>query len=216
MTDPIIPGEPHDQAEELLPWYATGQLDELDRTRVKRHLSECAQCREQVAAERRLVHELRSFSPEVESGWARVRARIAVPAEHAKRGGPSRSIGRSSGEFWASFRRPIVRRVAVAQVAFASVAAGFLLWLSHPAYHALGSAPPPASANLIVMFRVDATEQDMRDALRTANASIVSGPTAAGAYLVHVPAPQRRAAATRLQSDHVVQLAQPIDGGTSP
>jgi hypothetical protein len=215
MADPFTSDERHDEAEELLPWYATGQLDELDRTRIERHLSECAQCREQVAVERRLVQELRSFSPEVESGWARVRAKIALPLEHAKPTRPTRSIGHSAGELLGRLKRPVVLRLAVAQVAFASLAAGLLIWLSQPAYHALGSPPASGSANLIVMFRADATEQDMRDALRTANASIVSGPTAAGAYLLHVPAQQRRTAAMRLQSDDMVQLAQPIDGGTS-
>jgi len=37
-----MPSDPHDQAEELIPWYATGQLDAADRTLVETHLASCS------------------------------------------------------------------------------------------------------------------------------------------------------------------------------
>jgi anti-sigma factor RsiW len=56
MPNPIPSGaEPHDQAEELLPWYVTGQLDADDRALVEQHLSSCPHCRRQLAVERRMV-----------------------------------------------------------------------------------------------------------------------------------------------------------------
>jgi hypothetical protein len=68
---------------------------------------------------------------------------------------------------------------------------------------------------MIVMFRADATIEDVRRSLNAAGASIVDGPSPADAYLLHV-APQRRATAlAKLQSDDNVQLAQPIDGARS-
>jgi hypothetical protein len=88
-----------------------------------------------------------------------------------------------------------------------------LVSLARPQYHALGSAPAPASANLIVMFRSAATEQAVRDQLQSAGASIVGGPTSTGAYLLHVDPARRQSALTRLQSASSVELAQPIDGG---
>src|SRR5947209_3232195 len=83
MTGPdLTENKPHDEAEELLPWYANGQLSKADRERVDAHLSSCAHCREQLALERRLMHEFQTMVPEVESGWARLRKRIEaqVPA----------------------------------------------------------------------------------------------------------------------------------------
>jgi hypothetical protein len=65
------------------------------------------------------------------------------------------------------------------------------------------------------MFRADATEQQIRNVLKSAGASLVDGPTPANAYLLHVTPAQRQVALRKLQSDHVVQLAQPIDGGGS-
>ena len=84
--------------------------------------------------------------------------------------------------------------LATAQLAFVVVAGAVLLSLSRPAYHTLSSAPPPASANVIAMFRADTSEAEMRAMLDSTGASIVRGPTAAGAYLLHVEPKRRRTA----------------------
>jgi anti-sigma factor RsiW len=202
---------PHDEAEELLPWYATGQLEADDRIRVEAHLSACAECREQLALERRLVKEFRAITPEIESGWARLRLRLATPQPVVFQ--PTRPS--ALAEFWSLVTRPAVAGLALAQVAFLLVAGGVLISLSQPTYHALGSAPVPASANLIVMFRADTTVGDVQQSLRRAGASIVDGPTEADAYLLHVDPRQRQTALASLKSDGDVQLAEPIDGEKS-
>ena len=217
MADPNL-SEPsaHGEAEELLPWYATGQLDDADRALVDAHLSSCAYCRQQLALERRLIDEFHAMSPEVESGWERMKARIAAPA--AAPVAPSfRKPATPSvfAQLWATLSRPAFATLAVAQIAFVVLAGSVLLSLSRPSYRALGSAPPPASANMIVMFRSDATIEDVRKSLSSAGASIVDGPTSADAYLLHVAPQRRQAALARLQSDANVQMAEPIDGGRS-
>jgi anti-sigma factor RsiW len=215
MTEPINSVRPHDQAEELLPWYATGQLDEPDRERVEAHLAECADCRAQVALERQLVREIRDFSPQVESGWARLRDRIAAPAPAPSPAPKRPTLSEQAADLWAAFTRPIVVAFATAQVAIITFASGLMMWLGQPAYHALGSAPAPASANVIVMFRSEATMNEAREALQSAGGSIVGGPTSAGAYLIHVEPRQRPAAVAKLQSNQDVQLAQPIDSSST-
>jgi len=197
---------PHDEAEELLPWYATGQLDAADRALVERHLLSCGNCREQLAVERRLIDEFQAMAPEVESGWARLRGRIDTPVQVA------RAPKQPFAELWAFLTRPAVAAIAVAQLAFVVIAGGALLSLSRPAYHVLGSAPVPADANVIVIFDADTTEGEMRGALGAAGASIVGGPTSADAYLLHVAPAGRQNSLARLQADANVQLAQPIDG----
>ncbi len=200
--------QPHDAAEELLPWYATGQLDEPERIRVEEHLSSCSGCREQLTIERRLIHEFRSQAPEVDAGWARLRDRIAAqprPARHQPRSAPAlRDL----------VRRPAVAALAAAQLAFVVVAGGVLLSLSRPSYHTLGSASVVQSGNVLVIFRADATVEDVRDALHASGASIVGGPTAADAYLLRVPQKQRQIALAKLRADNQVQLAEPVDGST--
>jgi len=198
----------HGEAEELLPWYANGQLDEADRAIVDAHLSSCAYCRQQLAIERRLIKEFQAIEPKIESGWTRLRGRIAsdnqLPTVRASR--PTR-LG--------FLTRPAIATLAAAQLAFFIVAGSALLWLSRPAYHVLGSPPPAAGGNVVIMFRADATEQDIRDVLKSAGATIVDGPTPANAYVLHVAADRRQMALKTLQANDIVQLAQPIDGGGS-
>lgn len=211
MAKPDITDRPpHDAAEELLPWYVTGQLDPTDRARVEAHLSSCAECREQLGIERRLVQQFRALTPEVEPGWARLKARIEQPVRTFAPARPS-----VFAEMWSLISRPAVAGLAVAQLAFVVVAGSVLMSLSKPTYHALGSAAVPASANVIVMFRADATVGDVEQSLKRARASIVDGPTEADAYLLHVDPKERGLALASLKSDSLVQLAEPIDGERS-
>ena len=205
----LIEREPHDEAEELLPWYATGQLDEADRALVDGHLSSCAYCRKQLSIEIQLVDEFQAMAPEVESGWARLRTRLERPL-------PVRPPRQSPfADFWATLRRPAFASFAAAQLAFVVIAGGVLLSLSRPDYHALGSPPSPAAGNVIVIFRPDATAEEIRKVLDGAGASIVGGPTSADAFLLHVVPQRRQTALGRLRSDDNVQMAEAIDGGTS-
>jgi anti-sigma factor RsiW len=198
--------QPHDAAEELLPWYATGQLDEPERIRVEEHLSSCSGCREQLAVERRLIHEFRGQAPEVDAGWTRLRHRIEDQRK------PPRHQPRSAAGLRDLIRRPALAALAAAQLAFVVIAGGALLSLSRPSYHALGSAPVAQSGNVLVIFRADATVADIRDALHASGASIVGGPTSADAYLLRVPQQQRKIALAKLKADNQVQLAEPVDG----
>lgn len=207
---------PHEEAEELLPWYATGQLDEADRAKVDAHLSSCAHCRQQLALEHQLIDQFQAMSPEVESGWSRLKARLETPAPAmAAPVAPAmrrRARPNPLSELWTLLSRPAVATFAIAQLAFVVFAGSLLLSLSRPSYRALGSAPVPAAANVIVMFRSDATIEDVRDTLKLAGASIVDGPTPSDAYLLHVAPQQRATALAKLQSNENIQLAQPIDG----
>jgi anti-sigma factor RsiW len=205
--------DPHSQAEELLPWYATGQLDAADRSLVETHLTACARCQRQLAGERRMVEQFQSFSPEVDSGWARIRQRIEAPA-----GTRPGWIARTAADVWQMLKRPAVAALATAQVVLLAIAAAILPSLgTGPAYVALGDRAQPAasaaaSANVIILFRPEATEAGMRSALRQSGASLVGGPTDADAYLLNVPEAQRPTALARLRADREVLMAEPIDG----
>jgi hypothetical protein len=206
MSGLILTETAHDEAEELRPWYAIGQLDPADRETVERHLASCARCQRQLAVERQLIEQVRALDLSVDSGWARLRARIDGRVR------PGSAFTRIVRDLWDMLRRPTVAALAAAQVAFLVVAAAVLTPVSRPEYQALGSAEAPAAANVIVMFRSDATEQDIRDLLRASEAALVGGPTAADAYLLHVRPERRSAAIAKLQSADSVQLAQAIDG----
>ena len=211
MPDPINAAvNPHKEAEELLPWYATGQLDPEELALVDDHLASCAHCRRQLAVERRMIHEVAALTPEIDSGWERLRQRIE-PRAQARHGWRERAAADVAG-LWHAFARPHVAAFAFAQLAFVVVAGSVLLSLTRPSYHALGSAPAPRSANVIAMFRADTTEAQMRTLLRANGASLAGGPTSTDAYLLRVPPRSRTAVLAKLRSDGHVVLAQPIDG----
>lgn len=197
----------HEEAEMLLPWYVTGELETADRKRVEEHLSSCSRCQHQLGLDRILVEEFRASDPDLELGWARLRRQIerSEPRAHQR-------LAALFQDAWRTLSRPAVAGLVAAQLVFIFVAGAVLLRPSPPAYRALGSSASPASANVIVMFRVDSTERDMRHALQAAGASLVGGPTAADAYLIHVQANERSAAVARLRADSSVTMAEPIDG----
>lgn len=199
--------DPHEQAEELLPWYATGELDAAEHALVEAHLAACARCQRQLVFERRLVEEFQGFSPEVDSAWARLRERIDAPA-------PDRDgwLARVLRDLKQLVTRPAVAALAAAQVAFVALAAAFLPSLA-PSYVTLGDRPAASSSpNVIILFRPEATEADMRDILRSSGAQLVGGPTAADAYLLTVPPKARPIALAKLQSNDDVIMAEAIDG----
>ena len=211
MADlPGLDERPHDEAEALLPWYATGKLDERDRARVEDHLRSCVQCQQQLFLERRIIDEYGTLVPQVENGWAQLRAKLGAPTK------PLRPpLFQPLVDIWQWLARPPVIGFAAAQAAILVIGGGVFLSIERPQaaqYHALGSVPAPSTANVIVMFQANATEEQMRDALNASGASLVGGPTAADAYLLHVAANQRTNAIAKLQSDRHVSLAQPIDG----
>jgi hypothetical protein len=173
---------------------------------VEQHLLGCPGCKEQLAFERRMVDEFQAFSPATDSGWARLRQRIEPGEPFADR------AARAVGEFWQQLTRPPVAALAFAQFAFVVVAAGLLLSLSRPSYHALGSAPVPAAANVIVMFAPETTEAEMRGLLKTNGATLVGGPTPTDAYLLSIPRTSRSSALAKLRSEAHIVMAEPIDG----
>lgn len=192
-------GDPHAETQKLLPWYVTGACDAADRILVEAHLAACAECRADLAGERRLKAAVAQLPDDGGGGWERLAA--SLTAQDPPRPAPFH-----------------VRRIvwfAVAQAALLLLVVG--IWTQRSpepaAYHALGDAPPPQVGNLLVMFAPQTSEQDLRKAIEASRARLVDGPTATGAYVLAI-APDRRSAALAILRDQPgVTLAQPIDAG---
>ena len=199
---------PHDEAEELLPWYVTGRLDAADRERVEKHLTDCARCQADLRAERRLAEEYRAYSPQVQASWLSLRERIDPT--------PVRPPAPANSNWWHSLSRPAVAGLMAAQLAVVLITAGVISYASQPdaAYRALGSTPVAASANAVVIFTPQTREEQLRRLLNASDAELVGGPTDAYAYILHVPMETRAAALARLRSRPEVVMAEPIDGQT--
>jgi anti-sigma factor RsiW len=204
---------PHKQTQTLLAWYANGSLDPEEHAEVEAHLVECAECRADLKLEHALSAGISSLPPDMEQGWSQLRSRVLGQSQPAPRVTPFRfsRLQPALPTAW----------VLTAQAASLAVIAG-LAWmvLAQPrpvaAYRVLGSAPVAATGNLVVVFKPGTSEQALRAALVGDGARIVDGPTASGAYVLHVAQAQRGAALGHMQADSDILLAEPIDAGGRP
>src|SRR5258706_6164164 len=209
MAD-VIPlrSDRHQEALELLPWYVTGRIEPADRVKVETHLADCAQCRAELASERNLRTAVAELPLDAGLGFAALRRRLNVtrPPRHRSR--------------VAAIVRHVARLPGTSGWMLAAQAAAVLLVVSLsltssdksvPQYRTLGSAPMHVPGNMIVMFRPNTSEQDLRRILTGADARVVDGPTSAGAYMLVVPIAVRTQTLAKLRAQTEVVIAQPID-----
>lgn len=223
MTGRVIPlqGDWHGELKKLLPWYATGALSAEEHADVAAHLANCAECQVELAEEQRIA-EVVAAAPAVhgdfDASWAAARKRMLASPRGAKIAFASAfaSAGAVLGARWRE-AAPALRGVVMAQAAALVFAVGALVWQAQtaPRYQALAAPVATAgeTANLIVKFRPETTEAEIRALLRESDARVVGGPTAADAYLLYTPATERNLALAQLRASTNVVLAEPIDGG---
>jgi len=193
----------HEQAQMLLPWRVNGTLEPGEAALLEAHLADCEECREDLSA-----------------SLAMRRLYAAMPVEDM----PERTV-RLAGANVSPLHR-LRRRLSTgwgraasgAMAAAAAVALVVLLMPAEPAgdYRLLGSDTAGQPGNAIVLFSPDTPERDMRAALDGAEAKLVDGPTASGAYIVRVPEAARGAALEQLRSLPQVVLAEPVDAADGP
>jgi anti-sigma-K factor RskA len=228
MTGQIIPlhGDEHRDAQLLLPWYVTGRLDAQDRAKIEAHLVGCADCQSDLAFERRLEAAVADLPVEAESGWEQLRGRLP----NVRRRPPARETAAAFGAGWGRLFGDLSGwRLGGGTLGWA-VAAQFVMLLllgsvlvmrlpGQPArYQALGAAPAPAAAigNLVIIFRPDTPERDLRAILTSNSLRLVDGPTAADAYVLRVAPARRAAVLATLRARREVVLAEPIDANGRP
>ena len=202
---PAPPVDAHAETIALLPWFVTGALEPDEHARVAAHIAVCAECQAEAALEARLEHAVAGLPLQLETGWAEMRQKLAADVDVKAR--PARA------------REPWLGWGMAASLAVVAAVSGYAVAPRDAAktYHTLASAEaPPNVGNVIVIFRPDLRESEMRAVLNANHARMVEGPTAADAWVLRVPAAERAAALQRLRGDAGVVLAQPIDPAPSP
>jgi anti-sigma factor RsiW len=205
-------GSPHEQAQQLLPWYVNGTLEADEAAMVEAHLAECAECRADLAAEQALSREVAALPLDVEHAWSMLSDRIDAAGPPRRLAAPVPFLRRKVAIGWA-LGGPFA---AAAAVAFAVAVLPGAPSPAGQTYRALGSAPTAAPGNALVMFSPDARDSDLRAALAKAGARIVDGPTASGAYVVRIAPASRVQALDGLRATPQIVLAEPIDPGSQP
>lgn len=202
----------HETVQRLLPWFVADSLHGEERDLVQEHLRTCSQCqadsdwelklRSAVADE--LAHEV--ASPNVEEALARLQPRL----ENKGLVFIAKNLMRSVRDAWQFSGAGMRAAVALQFVAIAGLCCFIFLPQQDNSYRALGQASA-TGANLVVMFKPDITEMQMRQILAANSARVVDGPTVTGAYLLAIPVAQRTKVLGRLKSEASVSMAEPLD-----
>jgi hypothetical protein len=210
MTRRENPTLDHAAAQRLLPWLLTDTLDGAELARVRAHLHGCGACRDDLARERRLraagQHQAEldpALDPDAALG--RLAPRLdRPPARFDLLRRWARALASKDGRWW--------RPLALAQSG--AIAALVALLLARPdagdARYRLLAAGAPVQGDLVVAFRPDTPERELRRILQDSGARVLDGPTAAGAYVLAARADTPARALARLRAEPAVTLAQPL------
>jgi hypothetical protein len=201
----------HEKVQRLLPWLLAGTLDSTDLALVQPHLEACAQCQADLAWQRKLraAAPLPDTAFDADRAFAQLLPRLGPQAprigvlDRWRRAAAANST-------W-------LRWTAAAQLAVIGVLSLMLArpWSDAGDYRAMGAAPQ-TQGNLVVVFKPDTTEREMRRILQAAGARVVDGPTVTDAYVLALPANQQTKALTRLRAEPSVTLAQPLAAESRP
>lgn len=199
----------HQHAQPMLPWLLAGTLDDADLAAIERHVAGCAECQSDLAWQRQL--RAASAPPEAacdaDRAYAALQPRLGVQEPRIGVLARWRNVVAANNSW--------LRWAAGAQLAVIAVLATLLA--RPPAgtdYRALGAAPPAGS--VVVTFRPDTPEREIRRILQANGARVIGGPTVTDAYVLALPAAQSSAALARLRAESAVTLAEPLTPGGHP
>jgi anti-sigma factor RsiW len=202
----------HRQARQLLPWLLAGTLEGAELAMVQEHLETCERCRADLAWDRKLraAGQQCEPAPDPDRALAQLLPRLGQQDRAGRVPARWRSALAANDNRW-------LRSIAAAQFGVIAVLA---LLLARPgaqeaSYRGLG-AGERAQGNLVVMFRPDTTEAELRRILRAHQARVVDGPTTLDAYVLAVPAARTASTAERLAAEPAVTLAQPLTSENGP
>jgi len=205
----ILPldSDEHRLAQELLPWFVNGTLDAAEGAQVEAHLAHCGRCQADAAAQAaiRAANVDAGLHADVDGGWASLRGRLGAETAASSRRAtatPPRRWWKQALQLTVALQAAVVLVLAVALIGVSS--------RSEP-FRALGAAPAGAEANALAVFRADASERQMREALRAGGARIVGGPTVTDAYLLRLGDPGPDALA-RLRAQPGVVRVESLQG----
>jgi anti-sigma-K factor RskA len=191
----------------LLPWYVNGTLEGEERRQVEAYLERSSHARDEVALLRALRQQVKDEAIEAspgELGLQRLKRQLQAQA-------PQQAGDRLAGRTFtvASFWRPLAVAACLAVV----IQAGVMIGLGGYGISEgeVTTATGGSAAVLQVTFAPDATEQEIRDVLQSAGATIADGPNALGVYrlrLVEEGGSVDEALATLRASGDVVTFAE--------
>jgi hypothetical protein len=209
----------HLEAQDALPWLANGTLAGAELERVQAHVETCAHCRADLAL-LRTVHAA-GPGPDLDFDADRALARL-LPQLDAAPAAPAPAapglLQRWRNRLAANDGTWLRAAVAFQFCAIAVLAALLARPGAHPDaadYRALGAAGANGMARVVVTFRPDTPEAELRRIVRASGARIVGGPTVTDAWLVGADG-RLDPVLARLRAEPAVTLAEPLTMDKQP
>jgi anti-sigma factor RsiW len=201
----------HLDAQEALPWLANGTLAGAELERVQAHIATCAQCRADLAL-LRTVHAAGpgpdlDFDPD--RALARLMPQLDAPPVQARTGLLQRWRDRAAANDRTWLRAAVAFQFGAIAVLAALLARPSGQPDSPASYRVLGAAGANGMARVVVTFRPDTPEAELRRIVRASGARIVGGPTVTDAWLVGADG-RLDPVLARLRAEPAVTLAEPL------
>jgi len=222
-VDPALDADPlHVEAQDALPWLVNGTLADAELERVQAHVASCAHCRADLA----LLRTAHAAGPGPDLDWdperalARLQPRLDAPPDAPAPEPPRPGLLRRWRARLAANDGAWLRAAVAAQFCGIAVLAALLARpadrsAAADAYHALGAAGAHDAARLVVTFRPDTPEAELRRIVRAGGAHVVGGPTVTDAWLLGVDGDTAPVLA-RLRAEPAVTLAEPLSADPRP
>jgi anti-sigma factor RsiW len=207
----------HLDAQNALPWLANGTLAGGELERVQAHVETCAQCRADLA----LLRTVHAAGPgaDLDVDPARALARLMPQLDEAPAQEQPGLLQRWRNRMAANDRSWLRAAVALQFCAIAVLAALLARPSGQPDspdnYRALGAAGANGMARVVVTFRPDTPEAELRRIVRASGARIVGGPTVTDAWLVGADG-RLDPVLARLRAEPAVTLAEPLTVDKQP
>jgi len=207
-------GSAHQRVQEALPWFVLDRLGSEERAMVLQHMQGCTLCQEDAAFQRKLLALQLSVSLPNEAGldvdlaFAKLKSKLTAPVRPAHSLSYRYRIVAAIEKLWGKGSRPWMPWALGAQFVLIS---GLCAMLLQPAtYHGLGMYSK-VDGNMVVMFKPQTTEQELRRILHASGARVVDGPTVTDAYLLNVRPGQEARALGMLRAEPAVSLVESLE-----
>jgi hypothetical protein len=200
--------------DDLIPWYITGQLQEVDRIWVEKMAAEYTALGAELEWHRKLHRDLQSKYAGVREdvGLDRLMARV----REERRPAPSSGFAERVRDFFASLSARPAYALGAAVIAVQAGIIGVLVTkgTGAPEYtetRAIAPQPGFEAPVLQVTFKAEATQRSMNLLLVRVGGRVVDGPTQIGEYLVEVPRTRIELAKKEMENSGLVDAVTVLD-----
>jgi hypothetical protein len=202
----------HQEAQELLPWFVLGTLNAAETAMVQEHLRTCSQCQADIELQRKIqaVPLVPRVEIDVNNAFAKLKPQLAAVRQEKR--GPRfedrlESLRHAARQWW----MPWV--IAAQTVAVACLCVVVMQKQADPVQYIALGAQVEDKGNMVVMFKPQTAESELRRILQGVDARVVDGPLVTGAYVVRVNDGKRVQALAALHAESAVTMAESLDAG---